>query len=162
MRILAAKLPNSGFEFCRGLLGGFSFLLFFSPRKKARKNPPKKKTRAKFTRKFVRKNSPRISAEALPCGFVESILKGVPYSFQKSFELRSMKGFRNTLCSAGNFMARSRRLIKKPRPKGPIGDTPKGVTSVSLLTLVLVTFHLFGIGSLLLFWCSGVFSRAHA
>ena len=45
------------FEFCCRFYGGF-FLFFLSPKKSTEKSP------AKLTRKFVRKNSPRISAEA--------------------------------------------------------------------------------------------------
>ena len=56
------KTPKFWFEFCREFLGGFFPPVVF-PRKKARKNPPKKAP-AKFTEDFVLKNSPRISAEA--------------------------------------------------------------------------------------------------
>ena len=59
--IFAAKLPNSDLHFAVDFLVDF-FLLFF-PRKKARKKSTKKSP-AKFTRDFVRRNSPRISAEA--------------------------------------------------------------------------------------------------
>ena len=55
------EAPKFRFEFCRGFFGGFFPPIF--PRKKAQKNPPKNPP-AKFTRDFVRKNSPRISAEA--------------------------------------------------------------------------------------------------
>ena len=55
------ETPTFRFEFCRGFFGGFFPPIF--PRKKARLNPPKK-TPAKFTQDFVRKNSPQISAEA--------------------------------------------------------------------------------------------------
>ena len=56
------ETPKFRFEFCHGFFGGFSPPIF-SKEKKARKNPPKKSP-ARFTRDFVRKNSPRISAEA--------------------------------------------------------------------------------------------------
>ena len=54
------ETPKFRFEFCRGFFGGF-FLLFFSKEKGPKKST--KKSPAKFTRDFVRKNSPRISAE---------------------------------------------------------------------------------------------------
>ena len=55
---LAAKLPNSDLNFAFGV----DFVVLFFPREKARK--AHQKFPAKFTRDFVRKNSPRISAEA--------------------------------------------------------------------------------------------------
>ena len=54
---LAANLPNSGLNFAVDF-----FLLLFSKEKGTKKST--KKSPAKFTRDFVRKNSPRISAEA--------------------------------------------------------------------------------------------------
>ena len=61
-RILAAWiLAKFRFEFCRGFFGGF-FPPFFSKEKGPKRST--KKSPAKFTRDFVRKNSPRISAEA--------------------------------------------------------------------------------------------------
>ena len=61
------EAPKLRFEFCRGFLGGLEFCRGFLPpilsKEKARKIHSKKSP-AKFTRDFVRKNSPRISAEA--------------------------------------------------------------------------------------------------
>ena len=59
--ILAAKLPNSDLNFAVDFWVDF-FLLFLSKEKGPKKST--KKSPAKFTRDFVRKNSPRISAEA--------------------------------------------------------------------------------------------------
>ena len=59
--ILAAKLPNSDLDFAVDFLVDF-FLLFF--RRKNRRKKSTEKSPAKFTWDFVRKNSPRISAEA--------------------------------------------------------------------------------------------------
>ena len=67
MWILAAKLPNSDLNFGVDFWGDF-FLLFFSKAKGPKKST--KKSPAKFTRDFVRKNSPRISAEAFSRLFV--------------------------------------------------------------------------------------------
>ena len=58
---LAAKLPNSDLNFAVDFWVHF-FPRVFSPRKKARIKSTKKSP-AKFTQGFVRKNSPRISAE---------------------------------------------------------------------------------------------------
>ena len=55
------ETPEFRFEFCRGFFGGF-FPPIFSKEKGPKKST--KKSPAKFTRDFVRKNSPRISAEA--------------------------------------------------------------------------------------------------
>ena len=55
------ETPKFRFEFCCGFFGGF-FPPIFS-KEKAQKNPPKNPPQ-NFTWDFVRKNSPRISAEA--------------------------------------------------------------------------------------------------
>ena len=58
MWILAAKLPNSDLNLAVDFYGGFFPPVFFSKEKGPKKST--KKSPAKFTQDFVRKNSPRI------------------------------------------------------------------------------------------------------
>ena len=62
------ETPKFRFEFWRGFFGGFFPPIFSKeegPKKSTKKSP------TKFTRDFVRKNSPRISAEAFPWEFLD-------------------------------------------------------------------------------------------